>query len=67
MGPRITTVQLDRRGGRVVIGFRDDRAGLDARSLIDGSNYAFTRARSRTSTLTPSTSSQPTTLAAKAR
>ncbi|HEX8203266.1 MAG TPA: DUF4394 domain-containing protein [Isosphaeraceae bacterium] len=47
VGPQVTSVQLDRARGRVVIGFQDGLAGLDGRSLIDGSNYAFTRARAR--------------------
>jgi hypothetical protein len=36
VGPRVTGVQFNRAGGRVLVGFRDDRSGLDGRSLIDG-------------------------------
>src|SRR5262249_40391576 len=47
VAPRVTAAQLDRAGGRSVLGFRDDRSGLTGRSLIDGTNYAFTKANSR--------------------
>jgi hypothetical protein len=47
VGPQVTGTQLDRADGRVVLGFRDDRSGLDGRGPVDGANYAFTRANSR--------------------
>ncbi|MFO0888878.1 MAG: Ig-like domain-containing protein [Isosphaeraceae bacterium] len=45
VGPRVTSAALDRAGGRVVLGFSDDRSGLDGTSLINGANYAFTKVR----------------------
>src|SRR5262249_30247559 len=47
IGPRVTSAALHRRGGRVVLGFSDDRSGLDGTSLINGANYTFTKARVR--------------------
>lgn len=47
VGPQVTGTQLDPARGQIVLGFRDDRSGLDGRSLIDGSNYAFTKAAAR--------------------
>src|SRR5262249_53434816 len=36
VAPQVTGVQCGRLRGRVVLGFRDDRSGLDGRSLVDG-------------------------------
>jgi hypothetical protein len=46
VGPHVTA-QWNRSNGRIVLRFRDGRSGLDGRSLIDGSNYAFSKANSR--------------------
>jgi hypothetical protein len=47
VGPRVTSTALDRPGGQVVLGFSDDQSGLDGKSLINGANYTFTKARAR--------------------
>ena len=41
VGPHVTGVQFDRVNGRVILTLRDDRAGLDQTSMVDGANYQF--------------------------
>jgi hypothetical protein len=47
VGPTIKSLTFDRFHGQLLIGMTDELSGLDQRSLIDGSNYAFTKANSR--------------------
>lgn len=47
VAPVVTSLTFNRFQGQLLVGFQDQLSGLDQSSLVDGSFYQFTKARSR--------------------